>query len=179
MRPAWSDPAAVLVAAALAGLVAVGADLVAAGDPTHTLTLGLAAIALGATGLGPRGRSRGGLGAATVALLSQPVLHASTVLIPTLAVGIGPTPVAHGLTETPIGVAQLITAVLVVVSVMSAEPLLRLCFRRRTAAVTGHAPTSSWDVALPPAPALHVHRRLRGSGQRLGLRAPPVPSAAA
>ena len=178
MRPAWSDPTAALGAAALAGLIAAGADLVADGDPTHTLTLGLAAVALGALRLHPRGHSRGAVGAATVALLSQPVLHVSTPLIPTFAAGADPPLVTHGLAETPIGVAQLIAASLVVVSVMSAAPLLRLYSRRRTMTTAGHVPSPSWDVALPPDPALRLRRGLGGTGQRLGLRAPPVQPAA-
>jgi hypothetical protein len=179
VRPAWSDPTSALVAATLAGLAAVGADLVVGGGPTHTLTLGLAAIAIGALRLHPQGRSSGAADVATVALLSQPLLHAATAVIPVFAVGVGPASVAHRLTETPIGVAQLVIAAVVIVSMTSAEPLLRLYFRRRTVAASSNAPASSWDIALPPEPALHLGRRLRGSGQRLGLRAPPVQPAAA
>jgi hypothetical protein len=178
VRPAWSEPIAALIAAALASMVAVGADVVAGGEPTHTLTLGLAAMALGALRWHPQGRGRGAAGAATIALVSQPVLHASAVLVPTHAAGSGPPSVAHELTETPIGVAQLIVAMLVVVSVMSAEPLLRGFLRRRIVAVTAQAP-APWGIALPLAPALRLGRRLRGAGQRVGLRAPPAPPTAA
>ncbi|WP_344253447.1 hypothetical protein [Pseudonocardia hydrocarbonoxydans] len=172
MRPAWSDPAAAAGAAVIAGVVAVGADIAAGGTATHTLALGLLALVLGVLRLGTSGRARGANTAAAGALLSQPVLHAITTLVPS-----GPDTghTTHALVETPVALGQLLLAAVIVMSVASVEPLLHRCLRWRPRTVLRFFSHRSIDVTLPAPPELTCRHMQHAAGQQLRLRAPPAP----
>lgn len=172
MRAAWSDPAAATGAAAIAGAVAVGADIAGGGTATHTVALGLLALVLGVLRLRTAGRARGANAAATVALLSQPVWHATTMLVPP---GSAIADATHAVVETPVALGQLLLAAVIVMSVASVEPLLHRCLRWRPRTVLSSFSRRPVDVALPTPPGLNCRHRQRAAGQRLRLRAPPVP----
>lgn len=174
MQPAWSDPAAAAGAAVLAGVVAVGADITAGGEASHTVTLGLLALVLGVLRLRGSGRARSADAAATVALLSQPVLHAITTLVPVVPRDLGTAFDTHALADAPVTMAQLSLAAVIVLSVASIEPLLRRCFRWRPGPVLRPFSGRTRDTTPPPALGLDHRRARREIGHRRRLRAPPV-----
>lgn len=174
MRPAWSDPAAAAGAAVLAGAVAVAADVAAGGQTTHTAALGLLALVLGVQRVRSTEQGRGANTAATVALLSQPVLHASSTLVPGAPHGSGTAHAPHVLMDTPLTLGQLLVAAVIVMAVTGAEPLLRRCLDRHPRSVARPFFRRSRDEVLPPSPAQDHRRVRRAIGQRLRLRAPPT-----
>lgn len=180
MRPAWSDPASAAGAAVLAGVVAVGADITAGGEAAHTVALGLLALVLGVHRLRAPERGRSVNAAATIALLSQPVLHATMTLLPTVPHGSGTAHTPHALVDAPVTLAQLLLAAVIVMAVISAEPLLRQFCRWQPSTRIRPFPRRSHDVELLPDPDLGHRRRVRrGIGQRIRLRAPPLALVAA
>ncbi len=177
MRPAWSDPASTAGAAVLAGVVAVGVDVIAGGDAAHTVALGPLALVLGVLRLRAPERGRSMNAAATVALLSQPVLHATLTLIPTVPHGSGTALAPHALADAPTTLTQLLVAAVIIMAVISAEPLLRQCCRWQPCTLV--RPFSRRDERTTPSslpnPDLSHRRRVRrGTGQRIRLRAPPL-----
>lgn len=115
------SPAITAVAAALAAAVAVGSDVVAGGQPLHTMSLGLVGVVVALLRIRLAGRHRGLCAAMTASFVAQPVLHAATKILgsPVPAGSAG-----HTVQETSFSVLPVVVAAAIVVAVACAEQLL-------------------------------------------------------
>lgn len=158
----------------LAGVVAVGSDVIARSDPTHTAALGLVAALIGALRLRLRGRGRTLTAAATAAFLAQPVLHATTKLLLTVPLGHGHEPLSHVFGEAPGAAVQVLVAAAIVMAVVAVESLVHRCLVARGTA-TGRAPVgvSREATVLPAAPDVDDRRARSGGLACPALRGPP------
>lgn len=164
------SPAITAGAAALAAAVAVGSDVVAGGQPLHTMSLGLVGVVVALLRIRLAGRHRGLFAAMTASFVAQPVLHAATKVLgsPVPAGSAG-----HTVQETSFSVLPVVVAAAIVVAVACAEQLRDMVDVRRAVGRwlrmsdfvigrrTAGAPVGA--VRATPGrrrvPLAHIHRR--------------------
>lgn len=163
------SPLSTAIAAALAAVVAVGSDVVAGGQPLHTMSLGLVGVVVALLRIRLAGRHRGLFATMTASFVAQPVLHAATKILGTL----GPVGSAgHAVQETSFSVLPVVVAAAIVVAVACAELLLDMVDVRRAVGlwlrmsgfVIGRRTAGALVDAVRSTPGrrralAHVHRR--------------------
>lgn len=115
------SPVITVLAAGLAAVVAVGSDIVAGGQPLHTMSLGLVGAVVALLRIRLAGRHRGLFATMTASFVAQPVLHAVTKILGT------PAPAGsagHAVQETSFSVLPVVVAAAIVAAVACAELLL-------------------------------------------------------
>lgn len=164
------SPAITAGAAALAAAVAVGSDVLAGGQPLHTMSLGLVGVVVALLRIRLAGRHRGLFAAMTASFVAQPILHAATKILdsPVPAGSAG-----HAVQETSFSVLPVVVAAAIVVAVACAEQLLdKVDVRRavgrwlrmsdfvvgRRAAGSAVRPVRARS-GLRRVPLAHIHRR--------------------